>query len=139
MRKRCEMESAAEKIPIKPDYRYVRIDETRYWNEEFLADIGPDAKIVATYIFNANEVTYCCEITPSYWLEYVGTEFSADRDITDEEYEKFDDIIRENEMETDGHYRHCSGVDGKIISRFEGCDEDVTIDDVREEYCANPW
>lgn len=57
-----------EETKLAPDFRLVAIDETRYWSEEITKHTG---RIAAVYLINFAEVTHCCEITPSYWAEFV--------------------------------------------------------------------
>jgi hypothetical protein len=120
----------------KPEFKYVRIDETKHWNEKLLAELGPGTKIIATYVFNAAEVTYCCELTPSHYLRYLGTEIKPGRELTDEEWEHYDEVVRDAEYESENeHYRHCNSIKD---SHPVPCDAE-TLDDVIEEYQANPW
>lgn len=143
----------AEKKPeIKPDYHWIRFDNTKHWNAMFLVEIGPDAKIISTYVFNHNSATHCCELTPSYELHLAGTEFKTSREMSDAERDEIDEKINGAIGESDLiEYHHCSTIDGyrekgvdipgksKPIRQFVGCDNDVTIDEVREYYLANPW
>jgi hypothetical protein len=111
---------------ILPHFKWVKIDETRHWAEEWRAK-NKIKKIVSTYIFNANEVTHCCEITPSYWLEHIEScaELEQDAgvaDMTDAEYQAFleecgriDEEMRDEELQNDNSmYVHCREVDGKV-------------------------
>lgn len=52
---------------VKPDWWCVALDETKHWN---LSDEDkPFVKaIMGVYFYDANEYTYCCEITPSHYL-----------------------------------------------------------------------
>lgn len=51
-----------------PDFRLVAIDETSNWAEDITRHTG---RIAGVYLINFAEVTHCCEITPSYWAEFV--------------------------------------------------------------------
>lgn len=132
-----------EKV-IKKNYHWIKIDQTQHWNKKFLATIGPDAKIIATYVFDHNSVTHCCELTPSYELHLAGTEFNTSSELSDEEREEIEDKIMTAEADCeDVEYHHCSSIDNKQRSKpvrqFEDCEDDVTIDDVIEYYKGNPW
>ena len=144
-----------DKPEIKPDYHWIKIDETKHCNKDFLASIGPDAKITSTYVFDHNSVTYCCEITPSYALHFAGTEFTTSREVGYDERGEIEEKIRQGIVDCGGddvQYHHCRDIDERFdaggkkltgrshpISQFVGCDNDVTIDEVREYYLANPW
>lgn len=116
-------------------FKYVKINETQYWNKDLLAKFGEGTKVVSTYAYDDNERTFCCELTPSFWLEYLGNDIVPGRDLSEEEYEEVHTLMLENH--DDGHYRHCSAVSSlspkDVIGDFE------TLDDVREYYQGNPW
>jgi hypothetical protein len=134
----------AEKPVIKKDYHWVKIDQTKQWNKQFLAMIGSDAKVIVTFVFDHNSFTNCCELTPSYELHLAGTEFTTSRELSEAEREELEDRIRVGESECDDvEYHHCSSIDdkkrSKPIRQFENCEDDVTIEDVIEYYKGNPW
>ena len=145
--------NTAKRADIKPDYHWIKLDETKHWNNMFLIEIGPNAKITSTYIFDKNSVTYCCELTPSYELHRVATDFSTSREMTEYEREIIDaKIFQAIEGNNDDvAYHHCSTIDEHTekgvkvpckshqIGKFVGCDNDVTIEEIREYYLGNPW
>lgn len=124
-----------------PVFKYVRIDETRYWNEAFVAGLGPGAKLIATYVYDETERTYCCEMTPSYWLEYLGTHVESGRELTEEEWEKVHEFIMQGDAENGeaGHYRHCSDVRRLKPQDLPGKVSCDTMDEVREYWNGNHW
>lgn len=128
---------------MKPDYRSIRIDETQYWSSDFLSMIGPDARIVVTYVFDSNSTTNCCELTPSYELHRAGIVYTTTRELTDDDRERIDEEICKADLDTDSDsYMHCSVVDRhkpERIRQFIDCDGDVTFADVVEYYQGNPW
>lgn len=129
-----------EQTERPPEFKYVKIDETKFWNEKLVRELGPGAKLIATYVFNAAEVTHCCELTPSYDLRYAGTEIQPGRKLSDEEWEHYDEVVREGEHQCENdHYRHCSAVkDARPIPGPSTVDYE-TLDDVIEDFQANPW
>ena len=132
-------------MEILPNYHWIKVEETKHWKREFLASIGPDAKMFSIYIFDRNSSTNCCELTPSYALYRAGTFFTTSRNLTEEEREALENTMQQAiEDAGDGvEYWHCSFIDKKCnshpVTKFIGCDEDVTIDDVIEYYQGNPW
>lgn len=55
---------------VRPHAMLLIKDETRYWlDDDLIARCG--GKIYGVYLFNERQVTYCCEITPSYELEFL--------------------------------------------------------------------
>jgi hypothetical protein len=118
------------------DFRYVKIDETEHWNKDFIKELGPGAKIIATYVFDAAERTFCCESTPSYFLRYAGTEIQPGRELSDAENEHYDEVVREAEFKYDNdHYRHCRDVNSHPVPAKDA----ETLEDVLEDFFANPW
>jgi hypothetical protein len=124
---------------IKPDFRYVKIDETQHWNESFIRALGTGTKLIATYVYDASEVTHCCELTPSHFLMYVGTEIEPGRELSDSEWETYEEQVRESEFQCDNdHYRHCRSIKDShpVPERARGYE---SLEDVVEEFHANPW
>jgi hypothetical protein len=77
---------------------------------EFLRMTGGVAGI---YYFNKNEVTYCCEVTPSYSLEYVRSEPRNYPDDCDDESDDVLDWLDEvNRFSWENcKYIHCRSLD----------------------------
>jgi hypothetical protein len=107
------------------NFKVVSIDETNYWNES-IGKFG--CRVIANYAYDMEERTYCCESTPSRWMEYLGSnlEFSGEvsEDIRNEAYE----YVQSNDNDDNCHYRHCMDVDG-MEGRIMEAD---SIDDMRE-------
>lgn len=126
----------------KPVFKYVRIDETKYWNEKFVAGLGEGAKLIATYIYDETERTFCCELTPSHWLEYCGTQAEPGRELSEEELEETYNYIMEGDFSDEtGHYRHCSSMqslDPKPVPPPRN-GEWESLEEVVEHYHGNPW
>jgi hypothetical protein len=139
---------------VKPDWRYVKIDETKYWGDNSPAKLL-GKKLVATYAYNKNSVTYCCSLTPSYWMLYLGTEAQYDEELTEEQRELIDDNIREAESEDQCNYYDCSCVDKMEskplpynidVDRTDFSDDEAgeneynnkVEDCIRESFAANP-
>ena len=60
-------------ITLAPDWCFIGLDQFEHWR--FPADLAPYVeKVVACYAFNRSLHTHCCEITPSYWLEFIAHE-----------------------------------------------------------------
>ena len=97
----------------KPDYHWIKIDETRHWRKAFLRKIGADATITSVYVFDHNSTTNCCELTPSYALYRAGTSFNTKRDLSLAEAEEIEEEIRTAQVDEDEvTYVHCSSIDG---------------------------
>ena len=121
---------------IKPDWRYILIDETRYWcDDKFIAECG--GKLVGAYVFDANRAVHCCELTPSFELLLIET---LPRDVPQDDAgaERVLDAIRDADRETDlVSYVHCYSIntDKCVKSGYEP-DEDVPRDTQDDEVVA---
>jgi len=141
---------------IKPDWHYVRIDETAYWGNCDAKNLGE--KLVATYAFDKNTHHYCCCVTPAYWLVYLGTHAEPEQELTDEQWEKVHTDIIEADTEECSGYFDVSDVDRMNAQSLpfdpsDGVDRDEFSDDeqgdqdyahacedyIREAWGANPW
>ena len=92
-----------------PEVWIVYLDETGDWGEEIIKRTG---RILTVYVYNKHEVTYACEITPSYWLVPVG--FVVQHDVPDEGgcEGTLEDDLRRALSDMEGMYMHCSDIDG---------------------------
>lgn len=83
--------------------RIVRVDETQYVST-------PGIKHwLSYYLVDTDVETFCCEMTPSYWLWYLYDEMTPEKDLSDEELEKLYDLENAGQEEI-GIYRHCDSV-----------------------------
>jgi hypothetical protein len=112
------------------------MDETKWYN------LGDDAvwikQIVNTYVYNQNEYTYCCEMTPSHWLEPVYTSIVVNDDTPDDIREDLYDKYGNTSYE--GCYMHVSAVKAHVEKNPKMHDvygEAESIDDAREYYQGN--
>ena len=113
-------------------FKVVVFDETRNWREDVVTRAG--GKIFSTYLFDAGQRTYCCEITPSYDLRHL---FSTP--LVDDENGTVEEVLREGEAgnDNDGYY-HCNAIDrdlgNTLVHDFgvELVDDDGDIAETRE-------
>jgi hypothetical protein len=109
--------------PVK--FYVTKIDETHYLSDEARSKVGTH---VCYYLYTTDEVTHCCELTPSYLLEACGFET-----------ERYDEITEENLyqlMPDYSHYRHCKDVENYLESHHFG-DFD-SLEEAVEYFQANP-
>lgn len=147
-------------VPVHPESHpplapcVVALDETHHY--EIQDDDKPHiAAILGVYVFDARSVTFCCELTPSFWLVHLYDQVrltpEAEDVLTDDQR---DDIYQRYEQEGgEDCYVHCYDIES-IAERFpnrgafrfirlpdEVLEEDITPDEVieslREELCAN--
>ena len=120
---------------IPTDYWCLCLDQTPYYT------IPPDEvpfieKIVGIYFYDASSRTYCCESTPSYWLEYIGDSVYFRPDTPDEKREEL-----QEKYETCGGencYMHCSDIDRLPAEQLNHYGTAENLDEVREYYQGNP-
>lgn len=88
---------------MKTRFKLIRLDDTANWN---IADIEKHyGKIYCVYLYDANQVTNCCEITPSYLLFPLYS--YAEKEISEAQQ----DVIDENNIYSDDMYVHCKDID----------------------------
>ena len=106
--------------------------------------------IRGVYLFNRNEITHCCEITPSYHLihlydEVILTDADCADDIREKLCEQYETCGGEN------IYVHCHEIDAKIEANkpntvhihgetgipYDDSDYDEQIEGLREHFCGN--
>jgi len=75
---------------VPPDWWCISFDETVHWNiaEE---DKPYIEKMMGVYFYDRSEYTYCCEVTPSYWLRHLGNVAYCRWDTPDEVRERIYD------------------------------------------------
>lgn len=122
---------------MKPNFCLVALDETRHYN------LGDDAKhikqILNTYVYDQHEYTYCCEITPSHYLEPVYTAIVFADDISDDLRDELQDRYG-YEQSSEGFYMHVRSVRSyvaKHTDRHHVYGEAESLDDAREFYQGN--
>lgn len=138
--------NAATTLPVKPRLRVVRIDETRNWNEAITSVVG---RIWGVYVYDAERHVYCCELTPSRELRFVGSTWEKSPE-DDEENERIAAVIAENDAWSDDViYVHRYQAD-KLAAVYEETptDEewaaaldshDGNIDEAAEEVLGATW
>ena len=133
---------------MKIDAYVIALDETRYVDE---CDRPFIRQARGVYLFDRNQHTYCCEMTPSYYLIHLYDEI-----LLTEEGEALDDPDRLYETyeccNGDDRYAHCRDIDA-IIERDEpftvyhygdtdadadaDAEYDEQLDALRENFCCN--
>jgi len=116
--------------------KYIKVDETKYWKEEFVKSFGADTKIISTYIYDEESSTHCAELKSSFWMEHCGSEIEPSNEQSEDErndmHEEFMDALHESDDSS--HYRHCSSVKGTDVPG--GLE---SIESAVEEFNCNPW
>lgn len=112
---------------IQPHFKVVAIDHTEYWDDYILQKTG---RIWSTFLFDANQHTHLCSLTPSYYLLFI--EHLTEDELDDETY----DVLRQS---PDGdNYYDVNYIDRKPANHFEDLGErpipeGETYDEVLEE------
>lgn len=91
--------------PVVPhDFRAIAIDETRYY--AIAPEDAPSIKrILQVYVYDASQHTYCCEITPSYYLDPLYTIVEVGADVSDAERDALQE--KYGYEPADACYFHC--------------------------------
>jgi hypothetical protein len=119
----------------QPEFWAVGLDVTRHYQIEDEDKPFVD-KIIDVFIYNKNECTHCCELTPSYYLEYLETFVLFEGDVPDEVRERIDE--RYCHEPTEDCYAHTYFVDGltKWHVKFPG--EAENLEEARDYWSGNP-
>ncbi|VVE35447.1 hypothetical protein [Pandoraea terrigena] len=133
--------SQAAETSLDIDIQLVVIDETRYYSDDMRKLAG---KVFQVYAYDANRVTHCCEITPSYELHPVATQ-ALDCPESDAEREKIGEM--ERSAPQDVIYMHCRAVEvmsdkyrraHHVIERDLDESHDKQLESVLEHIRCNP-
>lgn len=126
---------------ILPSWNAVRIDVSQYVDPAFLARCG--GKLYQVCLFDASQHTFCCEITPSYWMLPIDLVPETYPDDEQESDALSTDLLLEI-CHMDAFYMHCSAVE-RLEARPILLDidpEDIPADrgesDAIETYHGNP-
>ncbi len=89
--------------------KLVKLDTTYGWDKKFLKKLGIK-KIHTWYLFDANTITNCCELLPSYELIPVYEAPENEFEMTEENKDEYYNYMGLN-INDDTIYVHCSQVD----------------------------
>lgn len=147
-----------EKVPAK--WEVVKLNEHRFWNEHneegkfFLANTET---YFGLYAFNSNSHSFLCEVTPSYELHRVGSDYGfneAGNELSDDERERLHTIVDESERDEEPvTYMHVSSIENMRASNpagfktvevdpdtLEADDPDLAaVDEIRERICTGSF
>jgi len=140
----------SDRLPI--DAYAIALDETSFCIIDE-ADAPLIDKIVSVYLFDRNQRTHCCELTPSYWLIHLYDQVRtrADADLSDDRaqelYNKYESFPGAD------IYVHCHEIDHLIDAKdpepftvyhygetevdFDDCDYDEQMESLHEHLCGN--
>jgi len=105
--------------------KLVKIEETDFLSDSAKAECG---RYWTVYLYDADEGTYCCEITPSYWLEAVF--FETENMIDDDLHGDLQQGLYDS-----SHYRHCR--DAKRLPTQTVTTEFESFEEASEHFQSN--
>jgi len=118
-------------------------EETSLWCDELLKRVG---KMFGVYLYDPSTVTHCCELTPSYALEFVGSHPLVIPDDDDGRERLWDEIMEGDSQCEPCSYFHCGDIDrmptikrGELKSgTYELPQEWDDMEEAREWWQGNP-
>lgn len=125
----------SETRTFPPEFWAVGLDVTKHYEIEE-EDKPYISQIVDVFVYNRNECTHCCELTPSYWLMYVDTFVRFGPTPSDEVKERIDS--RYCHEATEDCYVHCSDVDKLKRWNVKVPGEPKTMEEAHENWVSNP-
>lgn len=129
---------------VPPDWQCVALEETQHWNlaEEDRPFI---VKMMGVYIHDRSSYTYCCELTPSYFMIYLGDVAVLKHDTPDDVRERINEKY-ECSYQGESGYMHVRDIEavaadqkvqyGPVADWAD--EEDRGESQVREYYQGNP-
>jgi len=146
-------EQEPERLPI--DARVIALNETEFY--ALPDEHKPYIRAIrGVYLYDANQRTYCCELTPSYFLIFLYNSVLLTEEgqaLNDEAKEALYDVY-ETENSGEDCYMHVADVDrlekaasaglgdyyayGATEVSYEDSDYDDQIEGLREHFCGNP-
>lgn len=145
--------TAKQKV-IPRDTRIILLDETKYWDEKYLKEMGVE-KVFGLYFYDYNSVTHLCSLSGSYLLYSVQVH-TVPRIEDDEKWDSFEREYFLNTYESNYYdersldrvelldsefsiakheMKECQWKEGWDVNR-ELSDEEWE-EEVREDLCAN--
>ena len=139
--------------PVPMRYFQARREVTRDFGISNFPETRPagplPARITERALFTPDSQTYCCESTPSLWVEVLGYEAEWDEEVSDELREWWDTELYDVRSNDDDYYVHYSRVVAHVIvlggftftDWFTTVHEDGefdSLDDARE-YAQGNW
>ena len=109
-----------DRIQLLPDMWCVKTDDTEYWDEEFRKE-HKIKHIFGVYVFSKSTHCHLCEFTPSYELCFMGSQWDADLDDSDDELpDRIDEAVREGDTSTEEYsYMHVSDIDALLKTEIK--------------------
>lgn len=113
--------------PKTTHFKLVTLDETKDWRDDVQERAG---KVFATYLYDENRVTHCCEITPSFELYHLYSTPLND----DEPDNAIAELVDEEEARArfdgqDIQYIHCADIAGLPDGWFHDAGEEALESD----------
>jgi hypothetical protein len=125
------------------------LDETEYWRSDIQKACK---KIFGVYLYSPDEVTHCCELTPSYECHPMPSVAQHLPYNPEKREEMYDNLASGDANGGDVSYFHCADIEklpildpaskklrpGVIL--YDTYDEEeFNWDDIEEQYICNPW
>lgn len=96
-----------------PNFHLLAIDEKEYFISQMQEKVR---RIFCVYLFNRNEVSYCCEMIPSYFLRALYYLPEYEPGVTEEERETYEENLQENNEDGYTCYMHVPSVE-RLLKR----------------------
>jgi hypothetical protein len=136
---------------IKPKWMAVRLDETEFWNGDFMDKVE---SIHAHYLYDENTVTRICSAATNYFLRFVGFDYVMKEGFEDDSEEVYVTIMDGYASESQDDYYRTSRIDKiPIDEKGDRCvfmewedmkswakdyGEQRVFDELHEAYSAGP-
>ena len=100
---------------VPPAWNAILIDESEFYEDEFLTRCG--GKLYGVYLADLNSRTYCCELTPSNALYFIGSVPEEWPEDDEEKDSLYDDLSESDTCSPEVSYFHCHSIKAMPDSR----------------------
>ena len=97
---------------MKRKFVLIKLDETRNWEHGDPAILAKAGRIFGLYVADLSVGVHCCELTRSYELNFVESQWEGTgKELSEEDREAVHDYVMEGDRDTPlVSYMHCSNV-----------------------------
>ena len=88
-----------ERVELLPDLWIVKIEDRDEWLDRYILD--RTARLFSVYVFDRRQHVHICQVTPSYEAYFLGSQYEASRELTDDEREELEEHIRVGDAQTE--------------------------------------
>jgi hypothetical protein len=116
VRERYQGLEDGERVELLPDLWILKIDETEFWIDPVVCERVQ--RVFGVYVFDRRQHFHLCNLSASYEMTFLGSQFEPIDGLTDKEDEDLAERIQEGDWQTDEwvKYMNMSDVDRLVAN-----------------------